>query len=86
LEQHTGAFVSLYHFLESHYHIHFKDAWESLSAIGASFMEAQSLRVPVGSPLLRSRRITTNERGPVECSVAKLMPDKYEYSVYLNGR
>lgn len=86
LEQYENSFVGLYRFLEEKYHVVLKDAVEFLSATGADFMEAQVLHIPVGTPLLCSRRITSGEQGPVEYGVTKLVADKYEYSVYLNGR
>ena len=86
IEQYAGKFVSLYQFLEDRYLVVFKDAWEDLSASAAEFMEAQVLHVPVGAPLLLSRRISNSEQGPIEYSVTKLVADRYEYSVYLSGR
>ncbi|MDR3052014.1 MAG: GntR family transcriptional regulator [Oscillospiraceae bacterium] len=86
LDKHVDSFTSLYLFLEQHYHVIFKDAWEYLSAGAASFYEAQILGVPTGAPLLCSKRITSNETGPFEYGVIKLVADKYEYSIYLVGR
>ncbi|MEF9975053.1 MAG: GntR family transcriptional regulator [Clostridia bacterium] len=86
LDQYTGMFTSLYTFLEGKYHIVFKDAWEYISAVGASFMEAQILGIQTGAPLLCSKRISSNEQGPFEYGIIKLLADKYEYSVYLSGR
>lgn len=86
LEQYNGAFVGLYAFLESTYRIVLRDAVERLSAVAADFTESQILKVDVGAPLLCSRRVSSTEQGPFEYSVIKLVADKYEYSVYLNGR
>jgi GntR family transcriptional regulator len=85
-EKSVNTFSGLYEFLEKKYHIVFKDAVERLSATSADFTESQILRVPFGSPLLCSKRISSNEQGPFEYSVIKLVADKYEYCVYLHGR
>jgi GntR family transcriptional regulator len=86
LDRHANEFASLYEFLERHYHIRFTDAEEYLTAITATFEEAEILNVPVGSPLLRSKRITYTESGTLEYAVTKIVADKYEYCVYLQGR
>ncbi|CUH97806.1 hypothetical protein P22_3952 [Propionispora sp. 2/2-37] len=86
LEKHTDAFTGLYAFLEQQYNIRLQSAWERISAVSADFAEAQILQVPVGSALLCSKRISYTEKGPVEYGVTKLVGDRYEYSVYLQGR
>lgn len=86
LDKYTNTFTGLYSFLEKQYHLILKDAVEWLSAVSADFTESQILRVPVGAPLLCSRRISNTELGPVEYSIIKLVADKYEYCVYLQGR
>jgi len=86
LEKRAGNFVGLYNMLEREYNIILVSAMENISAIGADFTEAQILRIPIGSPLLLVRRIACTEHGPFECAFIKLVADKYEYSVYLEGR
>lgn len=86
IDQYTNKFTSLYSFIEKQYNVIFRDATEYISAIAADFNESQILKVAVGSPLLRSKRISRNEHGPFEYSVIKLLADKYEFSVYLQGR
>jgi GntR family transcriptional regulator len=86
LEQYADKFISLYQILENQYHIIFKDSEEYISAVAADFNESQILKVPPGSPLLCSRRISTTEQGPFEYSISKFVADKYEYSVYMQGR
>lgn len=85
-EKYVGTFTGLYSFLEEKYHIAFIDAVERLSAISATFTDAQILRVKVGYPLLCSKRTCNTTTGPFEYSINKLVSDKYEYSVYLQGR
>jgi len=86
LEDHVGKFVGLYHMLEKEYNIILLNAMENISAICADFTEAQILRIPIGSPLLLVRRIAYTEHGPFEYAFIKLVAEKYEYSVYLEGR
>lgn len=85
-ENYVDSFTSLYDFLEKQYHLVLKDATEYLSAASVNFVESQMLQVPIGSPILCSRRITNTEMGPFEYVVIKLLADKYEYCVYLQGR
>ncbi len=86
LADYINTFSSLYAFLESHYHITLTSAEEKLSAISASFTDAQILKIAPGTPLLLSKRLTYVDSTPFEYSFAKLSAQKYEYSVYLTGR
>ncbi len=86
LEQYSNTFNSLYAFLEQTYQLILLHASERLSAVAADFTESQILQVPLGTPLLCSKRLTFIEQGPFEYSITKLVADKYEYSVYLEGR
>lgn len=81
-----NKFTGLYKFLEEQYQIIFKSAVERISAISANFIDSQLLHLPVGSPLLLSKRVTSTETEAFEYSIIKLVPDKYEYVVYMNGR
>lgn len=86
MDQYLGKFISLYHFLENHYHIQLTDADETISAISADFVDSKILNVSAGSPLLRSRRMTYSQHTLVERSESKLVAFKYEYQVHLKGR
>ena len=86
IDKYTGTFTSLYTFLEKQYGIILKHAIETISAVSATFMESQVLQVPVGAPLLLSKRVSSTIHGPVEYGVMKLVAEKYEYSVFLSGR
>ena len=86
LEKYCDKFISLYRFLEEHYHISFVSAVEYLSAINAEFMEAMVLNIPSGTALLCSRRITSDNQGPFEYGLTKLLAERYEYCVYMSGR
>lgn len=85
-ESYTGQFVGLYQFIEEHYNITLKNATEKVSAITSDFTDSQILQIPIGSPILFTRRTVNIEQGPFEYSVIKLVADKYEYSMYLEGR
>ncbi len=78
--------VSLYACLENNYGIILKDAVEHISAVSASFMESQILRIPLNAPLLHSTRITCTAQGPFEYASIYAVADRYEYQVYLSGR
>ena len=86
IERYCGQFVSLYSFLESQYGVVFKEATEYLSAVAADFMESIVLQIPVGTPLLCSKRVTSGYGQMIECSVVKLLADRYEYCIYMSGR
>lgn len=86
LPEKAGHFTGLYSMLEKEYNIILLNAMENISAISADFTESQILRVPMGSPLLLVRRISCTEQGPFEYAFIKIVADKYEYSVYLEGR
>lgn len=86
LQAKVGGFVGLYGMLEKDYNIILTNATEYISAISADFAESQILRIPLNSPLLLVRRISCTEQGPIEYASIKIVADKYEYSVYLEGR
>ena len=86
LQAKAGSLVGLYNMLEKDYNIILTNATEHISAISADFTESQILRIPLNSPLLLVRRISCTEQGPIEYASIKIVADKYEYSVYLEGR
>lgn len=86
LENKIGHFTGLYNMLEQEYNVILLNAMENISAISADFIESQILRIPIGTPLLLVRRVSCTEQGPFEYAFIKIIADKYEYSVYLEGR
>lgn len=86
MEKYTGTFTSLYTFLEQTYGLHIKEANEYISAKSSDFIESQILQIPIGTPLLVSKRITFTEKGPFDYSINKSIADKFEYSIYMSGR
>lgn len=85
-DKRTGEFVSLYKFLEKEYGLHLTSAVEKISAIGANFIESQMLRINLGAPLLYSKRITYTGNDPLEYAKIKLLAEKYQFSIYMQGR
>ncbi len=86
LGQYVNRFIGLYSLLERKYNIIMKDATETITAIAASFTDSQILGIPVGTPLLQTKRITGTEFEIFEYAVIKIIAEKYEYCVHLKGR
>ena len=86
IEQYVDQFTSLYELLETQFNIVLTSATEYLSAGVVEFAEAQMLHVQVGTPLLISKRITCDFNGAVEYAINKILGDRYEYSVRMEGR
>ncbi len=86
LEIYNNQFTSLYSFLKAQYGIELVSAEEKLSAISASFTDAQILNTFVGASLLYSKRLSNTAQGPFEYALVKFAPDKYEYSIQMSGR
>ncbi len=86
LKAYEGTFVGLYDFIERTYGLVMTEAYEYVSAASADFLEAQVLGVATGTALLYSRRIGYVEQGPFEYTVNKMIGDRYEFSVYMQGR
>ncbi len=82
----SNGCVSIYACLEEEYGLFLKDAVERISAVGASFTQSQILRIPVGAPLLHSRRIANAEHGALVYSSLYVIAERYEYEIYQVGR
>jgi len=82
---HESSCVSVYACLEE-YGFLLKDAVEHITAVSASFTQSQILRIPVGAPLLHSRRIANTEHGPLVYSSLYVIAERYEYQIYQAGR
>lgn len=78
--------VSVYLCLEKNYGICLKEAVERISAVSASFTQSQILRIPVGAPLLHSRRTADAGHGPFIYSSLYVIAERYEYQIYQSGR
>lgn len=86
LDRYCNAFIGLYSFLEHTYGIVPTEATETLSAAVADFTESQLLHVPQGTPLLCSKRLSGANGVLFEYCNSKLVADRYEYSIRLEGR
>lgn len=86
LDKYNGTFISLYKFLEKNYGLVIKNATDKISAACADFIDSQILQIPLGSALLISKRLSYTESGPFEYCLSKIIADRYEYGIYLNGR
>ena len=73
----------LYEFLETQYNIILTTAVDHITAIKADFLDSQILRVPIGEPLLYNKRIGYLNDMAFECSITKIIADRYEYCVHL---
>ena len=86
MEMHFNSFTGLYSFLEQNYNIVLTEALETLTATVADFTEAHLLHIPLGSPILWSKRLSSINGKPFEYSDSKLVADRYEFSILLQGR
>lgn len=82
----NGECISVYACLEQEYGLFLKEAIEHISAVGASFTQSQILRIPVGAPLLHSRRTASAEHGALIYSSLYVIAERYEYQIYQAGR
>lgn len=83
LEQYENTFVSIYRLFQEKYHILITEVDETISAAGCSFIDAQVLQIPQGTPILLSRRISSCSLGLLEYAESKILADKYEYSIHM---
>lgn len=75
---------SLYRVLETRYDLPLLEAEQEVEAGLAGEQEAGLLQVAVGSPVLRTRRVTSSERRqPVEYATAVYRGDKYTFHTRL---
>jgi GntR family transcriptional regulator len=71
---------SLYHLLEDAYDLPPLEAEQELEADVAKDDEAQHLKIAIGSPILRTRRVTTTRRNqPIEYATSVYRGDKYRF-------
>ena len=83
LPQYENTFISIYALLQEKYNLQITEVDEVISAVSCSFIDSQILQVPQGTPLLRSRRTASCDRGLLEYADSKILADKYEYSIHL---
>jgi len=85
-ENNDTSFLSLYSLLEQQYGITISEAYQTITAINANFTESQILQIPIGSPLLVSKRVVYSNNVPLDYSTLRIIAEKYSYSIYLSGR
>ena len=85
-EQYNNTFVSLYGFIEKKYGVMQTDAVETLSADIASFVDAQMLHIPIGAPILCSKRISYVHTRFFGVCDSRLVGEHYQYEIRLRGR
>ena len=85
LEDIQESFVSLYSHLIKHYKIKMSFAHDKITAKTADFMEANILKIPIGSPLLVNNRITYCEGKAFEYVLMIVNAQRYEFSVIVNS-
>ncbi len=79
-------FTNLYKILKKEYGYDFEQGDEMISAITADFTDAQILQVPIGSPLLFCKRVSSFTKiGIAEIAQTKLRPDCYQVSLHMEG-
>lgn len=76
--KYDGKFEDLYSFLQEKYGIIYKKATESVYAEAAGLIESQILKIPLGTPLLSSRRIAYCNTGPLECAYLQRVASRYK--------
>lgn len=82
----SGKFVSLYKHIESKYGIEITAARDTIKGKAADFLEAESLELQIGSPLLVDYRITFSHGKPIEVVLMLVDATKYEFSIHLSDR
>lgn len=85
LEKSKVKILSWYAYLSEHYDISFTGAHDIISACSAGFEESELLQIDPGSALITIRRVCSNESGPVELDIVKLVASRYELEVYMQG-
>ena len=83
LPEYENTFLSIYGLLQEKYGIQITEVDEVISAVSCGFIDAQILHVPQSTPLLRSRRTSSCDRGLLEYAESRILADKYEYSIHM---
>lgn len=86
LDQLTGSFTALYQFLEEHYNFTITNTKDRIFAVPASFIEAELLEIPIGTPVLQIERICYYLKEPICCDSVKIIGSQYEVEITTEGR
>lgn len=83
-QKYENTFTDLYPFLEETYGIKYLSSEEYISARAATILEANTLDVAVGSPLLYCKRIAQCDRGPLEYAYSTYVPELYKIKIKMD--
>ncbi len=84
LEAYAGKFTDLYTFLDDTYGVKYLRSVETISAKAASVLEANTLNVNIGSPLLYCRRTAYCSQGPMEYACTTYNPEHYKIIINMD--
>ena len=85
LERFDQMSIDLYSVLADEFGAVFERGEETVTAVGADFVDAQVLNVKVGEPLLFFRRYAYTADKPLEFAELKMVPKFYEMRVHMQG-
>lgn len=80
----TGKFTDLYTFLDETYGIKYLKSTETISAKAASILEANTLNVEIGSPLLHCCRTAYCAQGPMEYAYSTYNPELFQILINMD--
>jgi len=80
------TYGSLYNYLEKHNNVRFDSATDYITARSANMMQANTLELPINSPLIYIRRITFSNNKATTCDDLLIDASRYTFSVNLVGR
>lgn len=85
-QSYSNMFTDLYTFLDETYGVRYLSSEEHVTAKSATLLEANTLNVEVGSPLLYCRRISQCDRGPMEYAYSTYVPDLHAIVINMDVR
>ncbi len=86
IEKYQDKFVALYQFLEETYGITIDSTKDRISAVSATFMEAQILGIKPRDALLVVRRVCYHENRPICMDYVRIIGSRYEVEIHGHGR
>lgn len=85
IEKDNKEIISLYEYLSDKYNISYTDAKDTISAVNASYEEAQLLDIEPKTALITIKRKCFINENVAEIDILKIVADKYEFQVYMKG-
>jgi GntR family transcriptional regulator len=86
LEESAGAFTALYQYLEEHYNFTISSTKDRIFAVPASFIDAELLNIPIGTPVLQIERTCYYSKEPICYDSVKIIGSQYEVEITTEGR